>query len=142
MTKHSRWDRLTALAAIPPIGAVVGGLIDERTRLGFSIWKGACRAAGFSLPSMISFTLQLLPNAVVGALLGALVVQAIAFSWRDREGNVDICLAAHAGCVMAMPVGLLLCALAWPVPLMLAAEVALALAAASVVLRTRAAVCA
>jgi hypothetical protein len=138
MANLSRWARLTALAAIPPLGAVVGGVIDERTRLGYSIWKGACRAAGFSLPSVITFTFQLLPNTVVGALLGALLVQVIAFSWRCRREDVDACLAAHAGCVIAMPAGLILCALAWPISLMLAAEVALAVAAASVVLRTRA----
>src|SRR4051794_34772857 len=65
MAKLSRWARLTAvaaMAALSPTGAVIGGAIDEHMRLGFTIWQGACRAAGFSLPSVISFTFQLLPN--------------------------------------------------------------------------------
>jgi hypothetical protein len=130
MGNISRSARLTVLAAIPPAGAAFGGLIDERLHLGFSIWRSACRAAGFSVASVISFTLQLLPNAIAGALLGALLVQAIAFSTRHREGSVDVCLAAHAGCTIAMPAGLILCALAMPVLLMLLAETALAIVAA------------
>jgi len=139
MGNYSRWTRLTALAAMSPAGALIGGTIDERARLGFTIWKSACRAAGYSMASVISFTLQLLPNAVVGALLGALLVQGVAFSSRHRLGSVDDCLAAHAGCALAMPVGLILCVVSLPVAVMLVAEIALAVAAASVVLRTRAA---
>jgi hypothetical protein len=138
MGTTSRWARLAMLAALSPAGAVIGGLVDERLRLGFTIWRAACRAAGFSVASVLSFTLQLLPNAVIGALLGALLVQVIAFSSRHVAGRVDVCLAAHAGCAIAMPVGLILCAFALPVALMLLVETAVAVVAASVVLRTRA----
>lgn len=83
--------------------------------------------------------------AVIGALLGGVFVLVLAFAARHLERNVETCLAAHAGCAIAMPLGLILCALAVPVPAMLVAEIGLAVAAAyfiraaaSVRLRTRA----
>lgn len=138
MATISRWARLSVLASISPVGAVLGGLVDERTRLGFTIWRSACRASGVSFASVISFTLQLLPNAIVGALLGALLVQAIAFSTRHRDGSVQACLAAHAGCAIAMPAGLILCTLALPWGLMVLGEIALALFVATCLLALRA----
>lgn len=134
MGNISRSVRLAGLAAIAPASAVVGGLIDERRHLGFTNWRSACRASGISFASLFHFTLELLPNAVIGALLGALLVQALAFSLRHQPGRADACLAAHLGCAVAMPLGLLLCALALPMPLMFIAEVALAVTAASVIL--------
>jgi hypothetical protein len=126
-----RSARLAGLAAIAPASAVLGGLIDERHHLGFTNWRSACRASGISLSSLFHFTLELLPNAVLGALSGALLVQLLAFSLRQRPGGADTCLAAHLGCAVAMPIGLLLCALALPMPLMFVAEVSLAVAAAT-----------
>ncbi len=144
MSATSRVARLAGLAAISPAFALVGGFVDERASLGFTTWLSACRATGISAASLFHFTLELMPTAVVGALLGALVVLMLAFAGRHRAGNLETCLAAHAGCAIAMPVGLILCALALPVPVMLITEVALAVAAAnfmsaaSVALRTRA----
>jgi hypothetical protein len=132
MGKTSRIACLAALAAISPACAVVGGMIDERVHLGFTNWRAACRASGIRFSSLIHFTLELLPNAVIGALLGALLVQVLAFSMRASARNAVQCLAAHLGCAIAMPIGLLLCALALPIPTMLAAEIMLAVAAASV----------
>jgi hypothetical protein len=134
MGTTSRLARLAGLAAISPAGGLIGGLFDERTHLGFTNWRGACRASGISFASLFHFTLELLPYAVIGALLGALFVQVLAFSARHRPRRVDACLAAHLGCAVAMPLGLLLCALALPVPLMLLAEIALTVLAASGVL--------
>jgi hypothetical protein len=125
-----KFSRLVGLAGISPAFAVVGGMIDERAHLGFTNWRSACRASGISLQSLTYFTLELLPTAVVGALLGGVLVLLGAFFSRHARGSAD-CLAAHAGCAIAMPLGLLLCAMAMPVPLMLAAEVALAGAAAA-----------
>ena len=130
MSNTSRWARLTVLASMSPAGAVLGGAVDEHLRLGFTVWRSACRASGISISSVIAFTLELLPNAVIGALLGALLVQVLAFSMRRRQGSVETGLAAHTGCVIAMPAGLTLCALALPVAWMLLAEIALAVLAA------------
>jgi len=118
------------LAWLPMGLATLGAWLDESRALGFTLWRGACRASGISLPSVAIFTLELLPTAVIGALLGGVLVLAAGFR---RPGAAPRALAAHAGCVAAMPVGLLLCASAWPWPMTLAAELALsALVAGSV----------
>jgi hypothetical protein len=113
---------ILALAWLPMGCATLGALLDERRALGFTIWRSACRAAGFSLQSVAGFTLELLPTAVIGALVGGLIVLAAGV---QRHTCARGALAAHAGCVVAMPVGLLLCASAWPWQMSLAAEVAL-----------------
>ena len=125
-----RFSRLAGLGAVSPACAVVGGMIDEWTHLGFTNWRSACRASGLSIESLAFFTFELLPTAIIGALVGALLVLVFAIRSRHRQGCVESCLAAHAGCTIAMPIGLTLCAMAMPIPLMLIAEVALAVAAA------------
>jgi hypothetical protein len=119
------------LAWLPMAFATLGAWLDERRALGFTIWRSACRGAGISLPSIATFTLELLPTAVIGALLGGLIV--LAAGARGRGGRARGAFAAHAGCTVAMPAGLLLCASALPWPLMLAAEGALAASAAAIV---------
>jgi hypothetical protein len=126
-------SRLAGLAGISPACALVGGMIDERTHLGFTNWQSACRASGISVRSLTYFTFELLPTAVAGALFGALLVLVLAFLSRHRQGSAERHLAAHTGCAVAMPLGLILCALAFPIPVMLAAEVALAVTAAYVI---------
>ena len=117
-----------ALAALPMACAALGAMVDQRRAMGFTIWRSACRAAGLSLHSVAAFTLELLPTAVIGALLGGLIVLAAGF--RRRGSFARGALAAHSGCVLAMPAGLLLCALAWPWPLTLAADVVVTTCAA------------
>jgi hypothetical protein len=123
MRMNARFGRLACLAAISPACAVLGGFIDERSHFGFTNWRSACRTAGISPLSLLHFTLELLPMAVIGSLLGGMVVLMQAFTTRDRPLAADTCLAAHLGCVVAMPLGLVLCALAMPVPAMLIAEI-------------------
>ena len=62
-------------ALLPMTLALAGACIDERAHLGFSNWRSACRAAGLPLSSLLSFTLELLPTAVLGALVGGIAVQ-------------------------------------------------------------------
>ena len=128
--------QLLALGALPLAGAIAGAWIDQRDHFGFTNWRSACRASGISLRSLVAFTFELLPTAIVGMLAGALALQMTGFVLRRREGKARLCLAAHSGCALAMPVGMYLCAIALPVPLMLIADVLLALAASSVMLRT------
>jgi hypothetical protein len=106
--------------------AIAGGMLDERVHLGFTQWRSACRAAGLSLQSLVHFTLELLPTAVIGALAGGLVVLAFAAAARHRAPVTGTCLAAHAGCAVAMPLGLILCTFAVPIPVMFVAEVTMA----------------
>lgn len=126
------------LASIPGIGAFAGGWVDERAHLGFTNWRSACRASGLSLRSLIQFTQELLPTAIVGVLLGGLLLVSLGFLLRVRPDFARACTAAHLGCALAMPVGMILCALSLPVGAMLAADVALAAGAAALLLRTSA----
>jgi hypothetical protein len=123
--------RVVVLAWLPMALAGLGASFDEYRALGFTTWRSACRTAGISLPSIATFTLELLPTAVIGALFGGLLVLLVGLG--ERRAYARGALAAHVGCAAAMPVALLLCASMWPWPLTLAAEAALtALAAASV----------
>jgi hypothetical protein len=117
-------SRFVVLAWLPMVLAGLGALLDERRNLGFTNWRSACRAAGFSISSITAFTLELLPLAIAGALLGGLVV--LAGGLVDRAGHAHGALAAHLGCTLAMPAGLLLCASPLPLSTTLVMEVALA----------------
>lgn len=121
----------TALfVAMPMMGAAVGAVLDERTQLGFTTWRSACRAAGLRLGPVFDFTLQLLPMAVIGLLIGGLI---LIFSgvWLRRQAEADLCTAAHVGCALSLPLGLMLCASPLPLPLMLVVDLLLATSAAT-----------
>ena len=128
-------DSSFRLAAIPSIGAFAGAWLDERTHLGFSQWRSACRAAGLAPASLMHFTLELLPNMIVGTLLGGLLLVALGLVLRSRRDLAHACAAAHLGCALAMPLAFLLCALALPAGAMFAVDVALAAGAAALALR-------
>jgi hypothetical protein len=124
--------RLVGLALLPMAAALVGASIDERLRLGVTVWRSACRSSGMALGSVIAFTLELLPCAVIGALLGGLAV--LAFAMRAASASsMRRSLAAHLGCAAAMPVGVRVCAIALPLPFMLAADAVLAGSAAAAI---------
>lgn len=120
-----------ALALLPMALSLAGVAIDERSHQGYSTWLSACRAAGASLPSVARFTLELLPSAVIGMLAGGLVLLLIAVVNRRDSCATRAAWAAHSSCAMATVVGLLLCALALPAPLMLATEALLTAGAAA-----------
>ena len=129
-----RHRHVIALALLPMTLALGGGWIDEQARLGFSNWRAACRAAGFSLQSIAWFTFELLPGALIGALMGGLCVLLYGVLARRRHHGAHAALAAHAGCALAMVAGLFLCALALPVTLVLGIEALLASIAAGTLL--------
>jgi hypothetical protein len=112
------------LAWLPMALATIGAAFDERRALGFTTWRSACRAAGLSPSSIATFTLELLPTAVIGALAGGVLALGVGLMHRRTLGRPA--LAAHAGCAAAMPIGLLLCASTSPWPLTLVAEALLA----------------
>ena len=126
---------LVVLSAIPSIGAFAGGWLDERSHLGFTIWRTACRAAGLAPASLLHFTLELLPTMIVGTLLGGLVLVGLGLGLRRRRDVAHACAAAHIGCALVMPLAFLLCALALPTGAMFVLDVALAAGAAALVLR-------
>lgn len=125
--------RFMALAWLPMVLGALGALIDERRALGFTIWRSACRSAGLSLGSIATFTLELLPTAVSGALAGGLLV--LLGGLVSRAAQAPAALAAHTGCLLGMPAGLLICASSLPLPLSLAGEAAITAAGTLLVWR-------
>lgn len=126
---------LVMLAAIPSIGAFAGGWLDERSHLGFTTWRTACRATGLAPASLLHFTLELLPTMIVGTLIGGLVLVGFGLVRRRRRHVAHACAAAHIGCALVMPLAFVLCAFALPTGAMFAMDVALAACAAALVLR-------
>ncbi len=129
-------NRAALLALLPMTFALAGGWVDERTHLGFSNWSSACRAQGLTFASLFSFTVELLPNALLGALAGGVVLQIVGVTWLSRDG-ARATLCAHAGCAFAMAVGLLMCAWIPSIPLMLGVEGVLAVGTAWALNRRR-----
>jgi hypothetical protein len=123
------------LAAIPSLGAFAGGWLDERLHLGFTNWRSACRASGLSARSLLHFTLELLPLAVAGMLLGGVVLLSLGIFLRLRPNVARVCTAAHLGCAFVMPLSLILCATTLPLGVMFAIDLALAAGVAAFVLR-------
>jgi hypothetical protein len=119
---------------LPSLGGLAGALIDERRNLGFTNWRAACRAAGPSLQSLLVFTRELLPSAVVGVLAGAFCIVLVAIVARGTEAARG-CFAAHLGCFAAMPLMLAVCVLVPSAAAMLVADVVLGALAAMLVLR-------
>jgi len=123
--------RAAALALVPMALALAGLCLDERAHFGYSNWRSACLASGFDVAALITYTIDLMPRAALGALLGVMLVQALgAVIWRAGGAPRAIC-AAHAGCAIGMTAMLLLCAWLPSLPLMIAAEVLLAAGAAA-----------
>lgn len=127
--------RAGALAVVPMAGAVVGACIDERLHYGYSNWVSVCRASGFRFASLVSFTLDLLPMALVGMLAGGLILQFVGATLWFRRGGARLALAAHAGCGIGMLASLALCTLASSISWMLGVELFVAIAAAMVLCR-------
>jgi len=109
------------LGTIPMTFGVAGALFDEWTRLGFSAWRSACREAGPTLASLFTFTIQLMPTAVAGVLAGGFLVLIVGALRRHPHAGRSA-LAAHGGCVVGIAVGLPLCVLTLPLPLVLGIE--------------------
>lgn len=130
---RNEWRR-ASLVVLPSLGGLLGVLFDEQRHLGFTNWRAACRAAGPSLRSLLAFTRELLPSAIVGMLGGAMIVVVIGAAAR-RVDSARGCLAAHLGCFAAMPLMLFVCAFAPSPAVMLVTDVVLAALFAMLFLR-------
>jgi hypothetical protein len=135
-----RWQ-VPMLALLPMALAGAGAMLDERTSRGFTLWRAACRSAGVTASSLLNFTLTLLPSAVLGMLLGGLLVLSVGASGYAGSRAARACLAAHLACLLGMGLGVLLCLTLLPPASMLVVEpllvAAIAVLLASVRPRTR-----
>ena len=75
--------------------------------------------------SLIVFTRELLPSAIVGLLAGALLIVVAGILARRDSRAAQSCLAAHLGCAAAMLLMLPVCALALPPAISLLTDVLL-----------------
>ena len=136
-----RWQ-VPLLALAPMVLAGAGAMLDERTSRGFTLWVDACRSAGVTASSLLSFTLTLLPCAVLGLLLGGLLVLSVGASGCAGGRAARASLGAHLARLLGMGLGALLCVTLLPAASMLVVEpllvVAIALLLPSVKPRTRA----
>jgi hypothetical protein len=123
------------LAILPTTGAAYGAGLDEHLSFGMTTWRSACRASGFHLPSVLHFTWQLLPNMLLGMLIGGSLVLCLGVLWRDQRDQLAECTAAHLGCWLAMPLALLACALSVPPSVMPLVDAALAVIVALLLFR-------
>ncbi len=140
---EQRYGMRFLLTLLPMMLATLGGAVDEHTRRGLTLWREACRSAGLTASSLLVFTLELLPLAVIGGLLGGLAVLAMGWAGRATHCTLQASLAAHLGCVIAMIAGMVLCTWFLPPAWMLVVEPLLAVGlagwlGASVAPRTRA----
>jgi hypothetical protein len=127
--------RAAALATVPMICAAAGAAVDEHLHQGFTIWRSACRSGGLTLSSLISFTFDLLPLALLGMLVGVMALQfAVAAAWH-RPAGARIALGAHAGCMFGMAASLVLCLFVASPAWMLAVELAVAAGLGAVLAR-------
>ncbi len=117
------------------LGMFLGALFDELRFLGFTNWRTACLAEGPSLQTLLVFTRELLPSAIVGMLTGAFLVVLIGVAARRADSAAHSCLAAHLGCFVSMPLMLAVCAFAPSAAVMLVTDVMLAALAAMLILR-------
>jgi hypothetical protein len=142
--RNPHYVQTASLALLPMASGALGAVADERLHLGFSNWRSACRAGGLTLESLVIFTLDLLPLALVGMLLGAVAMQFMSAVFWFRRGGPRMALAAHGGCALGMTSGLLLCTQLSSVPLMLGTELAVTIGVALLLCapRGRAATCA
>ena len=130
MKNSPRYLPAVALALLPMAFAALGAWFDERTHLGFSAWRSACRSGGITLESLVIFTLDLLPTALIGLVLGVVAMQFASAALWFRAGGPRLALAAHSGCALGMAFGLWLCTLLPSIPLMLASELAVTVSVA------------
>lgn len=131
---HGSYPTVAVLSLLPMAGAILGAWRDESAKLGFTTWRSACRAAGLRFSSLVDFTFQLLPSAVLGLLAGGLALVLIGVL--NRAIPARHCLAAHLGCALSLPLGLTLCASPLPLPLMVLADIVSAALVAVWLLRT------
>src|SRR6185295_8353017 len=102
--------------------AGAGAILDERNARGFTLWRDACRSAGVTVGSLLDFTLTLLPTAVLGMLLGGLVVLSVGASGCAGGRAARVSLDAHVACLLGMGLGVLLCLTLLPAASMLVVE--------------------
>ena len=109
--RHSLPDgfqAMTTACVLLLAAASVGGVWDEFSSLGYTTWTTLC-GSGVSGWNAVQLYVQLMPTSVLTMLAAGLaIVSRNAWSRRSREA-AHASIAGHLGCLIAMPLALLLC---------------------------------
>jgi hypothetical protein len=96
---------------VSPLAGALGAIADERFHRGFSAWMALCRLERPGPVEAVLLQARLMPLAVGGMLLFALLGTLAVGSQRERAPGARVMLAGHAGCVLAVVIGAQLCPL-------------------------------
>lgn len=105
-------DRRVALAGCALLLAAgwAGAWWDEYSRAGWSTWLSLCQAGSPGFLGVLRLYAALLPTSLVAMMLAGLMVIAMAALLRTRTTLAVGGIAGHAGCIVAMPLSIYLCA--------------------------------
>jgi hypothetical protein len=87
-----------------------GAWWDEYSRAGWSTWLSMCQTGSPDFLSVLRLYAALLPTSLIAMLLAGLVVLGLAALARTRQSLALSGIAGHAGCIVAMPLSIWLCA--------------------------------
>jgi len=87
-----------------------GAWWDEYSRAGWSTWISMCQTSSPDFFNVLRLYAVLLPTSLIAMLLAGLVVLGLAALARTRQSLALSGIAGHAGCVVAMPLSIWLCA--------------------------------
>ena len=96
---------------LTPLVGALGAVADERLHRGFSIWMSLCRAGRLGPIDALVLQARLMPLALGAMLLFALLGTLAVVSQRMRRDGARVMLAGHAGCLLAVVAGGMLCPL-------------------------------
>jgi hypothetical protein len=96
---------------LTPLAGALGAVADERFYRGFSAWMSLCRIGRPGPLEALLLQARLMPLALGSMLAFALLGTLAVGSQKARGNGARVMLAAHAGCVLAVVVGALLCPL-------------------------------
>jgi hypothetical protein len=87
-----------------------GAWWDEYSRAGWSTWISMCQSSSPDFVNVLRLYAALLPTSLIAMLLAGLVVLGLAALARTRQSLALSGIAGHAGCIVAMPLSIWLCA--------------------------------
>lgn len=96
---------------LTPLAGALGAVADERLHRGFSAWLTLCHQGRLGPLQAVMLQAELMPFALGAMLLFALLGTLAVWSRHMRTRAARIMLAAHAGCIVAVFAGALLCPL-------------------------------
>jgi hypothetical protein len=96
---------------LTPLAGGLGAVADERLHRGFTAWLSLCRQGRLDPIRAVLLQVELMPIALAAMLAFALLGTLAVWTQRPRAPGARLMLAGHAGCLLAVVAGALLCPL-------------------------------